>query len=170
MARSKACSGSSPPAWFCSALSIWWLLQPAYHGESCLRSRLARNQHENLRAAGGRQPRESSERYRRGRRHDGARVTRRHCCVREVVRENRLNQCGSVALSMEAMPRAAGVAILLIKWRCRSTVQTTNQKLVSANPARRWSVNTIVLCRLSGIPLESLGPMMPCSHRAHLKL
>jgi len=42
---------------------------------------------------------------------------------REVVRENRVNQSGSVALSTEAMPRAAGVAILLIKWRCRSTVQ-----------------------------------------------
>src|SRR2546422_7702901 len=129
MARSKACSGSSPPAWFCSALSIWWLLQPAYHGESCLRSRLARNQHENLRAAGGRQPRESSERYRRGRRHDGARVTRRHCCVREVVRENRLNQCGSVALSMEACRGSpasqpidkGGVADLQFKLRTKSS-------------------------------------------------
>jgi hypothetical protein len=31
-----------------------------------------------------RQPRESSERYRRGRQHDGARVTRRHCCVEKL--------------------------------------------------------------------------------------
>jgi hypothetical protein len=30
---------------------------------------------------------------------------------REVLRENRVNQSGSVALSMEAMPRAARVAI-----------------------------------------------------------
>jgi hypothetical protein len=47
-----------------------------------------------------RQSRESSKRYRRGRQHDGAQVTTPLWC-REVVRENRVNQSGSVALSAE---------------------------------------------------------------------
>ena len=50
-----------------------------------------------------RQPRESSERNRRGRRHDAARVTHEPLLCREVLRENRVNQSGSVALSTEAM-------------------------------------------------------------------
>ena len=44
-----------------------------------------------------RQSRESSERYRRGRQHDGARVTTPLWC-REVVRENCVNQSGSASV------------------------------------------------------------------------
>jgi hypothetical protein len=83
-----------------------------------------------------RQSRESSERYRRGRQHDGARVTTPLWC-REVVRENRVNQSGSVALSTEAM-RGPPLAQLIDKNGVSDPkVRATNQGVVGSNPAGR---------------------------------
>ena len=82
-----------------------------------------------------RQSRESSERYRRGRQHDGARVTTPLWC-REVVRENRVNQSGSVALSTGAL-RGPPLAQLIDKNGVSdSKVRATNQVVVGrAAPA-----------------------------------
>jgi len=57
---------------------------------------------------------------------------------REVVRENRVNQSGSVALSTEAM-RGPPWRNPIDKVALPIYSSTTNQKLVSANPAWGWS-------------------------------
>jgi hypothetical protein len=76
-----------------------------------------------------RQSRESSERYRRGRQHDGARVTTPSWC-REVVRENRVNQSGSVALSTEALRRPPLAQLIDKNGVSDSKVRATNQEVV----------------------------------------